>query len=75
MRGFHQAGEFTRRNQRDITRAAAADDYYFLVVHDPVEYGSQFLAQFRVRCFYGHDNLASVYRIPVRLDNCRNAQI
>lgn len=67
MRSFDEPGKFGSWNEGDITRPSTSNDYRVLLINHLVEYGSQMLAETRVRRFDRHRSSNTLYRIPVRI--------
>lgn len=45
VRGLNQPGEFIGRNESNVSRAFASNDYSFLLVDNPVQNAGQILTQ------------------------------
>jgi len=56
VRGFHEPGEFGRRNQGDIARPSSSNDYSVLLIYHLIKHSCQVLPEAAIRCFTRHGN-------------------
>jgi hypothetical protein len=65
---LNQPGEFSSRNESNVSRASPPNDYRFLLIDDLIQNAGQILAEACIRSFSCHQlyPFLILYRTPVR---------
>jgi hypothetical protein len=68
---LNQPGEFSSRNEGNVSRASPPNDYRFLLIDDLIQNAGQVRAEARIRGFSCHQ----LYPFLIVQDSCTLAQI